>query len=177
MPFALAVCSDNLFHMFICFSVKKFGSSFLFYLSFPEFSVLSLLVGSLSHTYPPTHTRSVKWQCADRCHFNTWVLERAAVVSELLTQVAVPRTAGGDCLACGLGLCSRDRHSVAVWLTKCLLSPQVSAAHMVREWNGNRPTELPKGPRGSWQKAKHWRAQWVHLLAQRKTQELEICLN
>ena len=56
VPFDVAACFNNLFHMFISFSVKRFGPRLLFYLLFPGLSILSLLACSprpLPRTHPP----------------------------------------------------------------------------------------------------------------------------
>lgn len=149
---------------------KELAHAFFFIYSFLSFqSCPCLLVLFPMHT--PTHSRSVKCQREDGCNLNLWILERVAMVSRQSSQAALPRPVDVDCLACSLGLCSWDTLLLSVWTNA--LSPQVSAAHMVGEWNGNRPTELPKGPRGSWQKAKLWRARWVNLQLKEKNQELE----
>lgn len=165
MPFDLAACSNNLFHMFISFSVKRLGLYLAFFFICRFLSFQSCLCLLIFHTLTPAHTpRSVKRQRADGHNH-----ERMAVVSGRSSQLLSPgcrswlfRLPPGPPL---------PRHSVVRCLTKCPLSPQVSAAHMVGEGNGNTATELSQGPRGSWQKSKLWRALRVNLLPQRKTRD------
>lgn len=158
--------------MFISFSVKRFGPHFSFYLLFPEFSVLPLLARSPAPT--PPHTPPGVWSGN--------VLMVTASHSRKDGR-GLQRVIPGCCPPCRgwrLSLWPGPpflRCLVTVCLTKRPLSPQVSAAHMVGERNGNRPAELFQGLRRRWQKAKLWRAQRVSLLPQRKTREEKPMLN
>ena len=83
------LCSSNFFHMLTYFSVKRFGSYFLLYLYFLEFSgrFLSLLA-CLPYTCPEGQISS-----ADDCRLAKQVLKRWFVASRQVFQAAVSRPA------------------------------------------------------------------------------------
>lgn len=147
---------------------KYLAHAFFFIYSFLSFqSCLCFLI--LFPMHIPTLPRRVKWQCADGCKLNTWVLERIALICGQSFQAAVLI---GRLLSLQPGPLLW-RFSLAVCLTNVLSLLRWARPIIWESETGTDPLRFQRGLE-KLTKTRLWRTQWVNLVAQRDYQELEI---